>query len=122
MSKKDDEKALPTQTGTMTAWSPQYLHLHYDSVNEPPRHEWRQIPTKKSHHGEGVVEQTLTGPARFLGFMGYEEAHAIAWQFLADAEENIRYGGYVPKVRVVPYRIQYDVKCYIQEDESIEIN
>jgi len=86
----------PKQSGTFTAYDPEYLHGE----------EWRLIPTQRSKSGapypllNGGINSTI-------GLCGHEQAQAIAWLYAAKAKSE----GVNIKVRVQPYKVMYNIKA-----------
>jgi len=64
----------------------------------------RNLPIARCNHSLHII----------AGCYGYEIAQAVIWLYMARPEM-------IYKVRIVPYRIEYDIKSYRQEDNISEI-
>ena len=97
--------ACPTQHGTLTAYEPEYW--------DRDREKWRRIPLHRSEHG--VPGPVSHAPADILGLCGYAQAMALAWQYAASIAAERYYG---PPVRVVAYRVKYDLEAERQPTDD----
>ncbi len=96
------EEYCPTQSGTFQAYQIEY----FDRDDG-----WRPIPIKMGDNGipfpsagRGILET--------IGLYGLSQAHTLAWQFSAGAEAR----GISVDVRVVAYKLQYDIKAKRMEE------
>lgn len=101
-----DSEWCPTQTGSTTAYRPQYF-------NEAKK-EWQDIPIVRIQSQHGLPYPFFTGPLmEFVDLFGYEQAMALAWQYAAVEATQARA---VSKVRVMPYELKYEIKAKERPD------
>jgi len=98
----ENQKACPTQAGTMAGYVPEYKNL--DGV-------WKRIPMTETM-GHGVARgRFLSEILSLANLFGYEAAMCIAWWFKANVEK-------FAEIRVVPYQIEYQMAAYRNEAEA----
>jgi hypothetical protein len=95
------KEAMPTQGGTTSGWKPQFLSAD----------GWKDIPLSD---GRGRLDDVPDGAfchgiRSTMYLCGYAQAQALAWAFSAHSEAQTRKPC---EIRVVEYRIHYDIKCY----------
>ena len=99
--------ACPTQGGTTVGYVVEFLDDDkWKPVNLYTVPDFMGVPTGGFVPG---VFDTLR-----CGIHGYASAMALAWQFAARTERII-----FEQVRLVPYRIVYDIKAWRKENEAI---
>jgi hypothetical protein len=99
-----NSEAMPTQGGTYSAWVPEYQ----DKTDERTPDGWLQVPMRRSDQGIPGAPY-YDGLNLTIGMCSFAQANAIAWSHAAAVEAQT--GKTVP-VRVVEYRVKYDIKCY----------
>ena len=100
-----DEKALPTISGTT-------IGCVVEQKNEDGI--WKQVNFNKGPIG--IPNKRLSHNIIDHVYMyGEEQAMALAWWLKA---RNPYKGG---DIRVVPYKIQYSVECFRNEDDAVEL-
>lgn len=87
----------PTQSGTHTAYVPEYYH----------NDRWVAVPTEAG--GKCGIPQPYfnQGVNSTLGLFGYEQAMALAYSFAAHSQAS----GMPMEVRVQKYEVQYKLKA-----------
>ncbi len=110
MSDEKKVKPCPTMHGTHSAYQPEWREGHDG--------KWQPIPTEK--RGACGVPQTgpVPGVNSTVGLHGYKQAMALAWWFAAhaDAEHAL-----LVEVRVVPYRVEFDIKATADEAAAVSV-
>lgn len=94
-----DKQYCPTRGGSFTGYEPQWRH---------PVDGWIAIPLESGMTGI-PFPQTTGGSLSTIG-----QALAIADAFAAVGEAN----GKVPEVCIQPYRIHYDIKAEVMENDE----
>ena len=96
--------ALPTQGGTYSAWMPESK----DAPEGLTPDGWRPVPMRRDPHGiPGALHSE--GINLVMGLCSFAQANAMAWAHAAEHEHRT---GKSLDVRVVEYRVHYDIKCY----------
>ena len=104
----DNENACPTQAGTTTAYIVEYQND--DDI-------WKKLETVDVPAPIGVPTGGFTpGIFKMFGFFSYSSAMALAWHYIAN-EGNLSF----KRVRIVPYKVKYDIKAWRQEEDFIEV-
>ncbi len=99
-------EALPTQSGDVRAWRPEYLGPKTERCPDG----WHAVPTMQCNDSEGIPASGFAALiVTHVGLCSYEQAQALAWQHAAIVATQV---GARPVVRVVEYRVVYDIKCY----------
>lgn len=94
----------PTQSGSFTAYQPEWLR---------PGDGWTPIPTTLIT--DGVPYPAATGGIlQTIGLCGRHQALAIAHAFAAVGDAD----GGAPEVRIQPYRVHYDIKAKRVDDDK----
>ncbi len=93
----------PTQSGSFTAYEPQWMH---------PADGWTRIPQQLITDGVPFPMGT-GGVLQTIGLCGKHQALAIAHAFAAVGEADAR----APEVRIQPYRVHYEIKAKAMIDD-----
>lgn len=94
----------PTQSGSFTAYEPQWLH---------PADGWTRIPTTSGTYG--VPYPALTGGVlQTIDLYSQHQALSLAHAFAAMREAD----GNLPTVRIQPYRVHYDIKAKKMDEDK----
>lgn len=102
-------KACPTMGGDMMGYT-----IEFTSGLQK---EWKEVSLRRSMPEHGIPNSgTGKGVTDDLGLLTYEQAQALAWTLLA---KELAYGDYLVEVRLVPYRIKYDLKAWRMEENAI---
>lgn len=103
----EEIKARPTSSGKCVGYIPEYKND--DGI-------WKPIPLDET--GKYVQRAHLhTGLFHEVHLLGYEAAMAIAWAYLAN--EKV---GMLRETRLVPYKVEYEIKAFKDEIKAQEIN
>lgn len=104
---------LPTQGGTCFGYTVEYKNK-YD--------RWTPVPIRKNRSGSGVPTPILEGGILTqIKLMGANQARAIAYWFKAECDADLLEDlHFLTRVRVVQYKINYDIKCYRSIEEHYE--
>lgn len=110
MNKNDNIEAFPTQGGSFTG---------YEVQIKTKDESWRLISTREYKQSLGEVPfpypEANRGLLMQISMMGYSQAMAVAWYIKSASEYQQAI------VRVVPYKIGFDIKCYSNEVEATYI-
>jgi hypothetical protein len=104
------ERSIPTQSGEYTAWLPEYQ----GEVNDLSPDGWRTVPMRTDPRG-APSSPYMEGVTLQIGMCSFAQANAIAWQHAAIMESKT---GRPCAVRVVAYKIKYDIKCYREKEQG----
>lgn len=113
---EDKKDWCPTQGGTTYGYEPWYRE------NIPGKYgeygEWQTIPIKMATPDKsGIPHPRMSGVLMQIGLYGYAQAMAFAWSFAAEYEA---YSFRNVEVKVVPYKVIYDIKARNIEGEEKE--
>jgi hypothetical protein len=106
-------EAFPTQGGEYSAYVPEWFSG--DKSVSPDGWQDIRIAVIEATHGVPVNGGPTPGINSTIGMYTKAAATALAWQFAAMTEAR---DGHVPKVRVVGYRVRYDIKCYRELEQA----
>lgn len=102
MSENVQKEPCPTIGGECSGYSPEYYDINDSKWHPVP---WREVTSK----GDSPWPRMNGHVLATIGLMGEHQALAMAHKFAAVCEaESFREP---PKVRIVEYRIVYDVKA-----------
>jgi hypothetical protein len=96
-------EAFPTQGGVYTAYRPEYQSGNTDLSADG----WRPVPVVASPCG--VPGCGLVGINDTIDMFSFAQASAIAWSHAAAIEAKTFKR---PEIRIVPYSVRYDIKCF----------
>jgi hypothetical protein len=102
------DEPLPTQGGEYLAYEPEYQTSTILNLTDG----WQRVPTYKSPVGIPEAGE-MSGINCTINMHSFAAANALAWMFAAHEEHRT---GIAPKVRVVGYRVKYDIKCYREKE------
>ena len=96
------EQYCPTQSGTFTAYKPEYKTVG----------EWKAIPITTHYEPVNIVRGTpfpkqFGGIIKTINLSGYSQAQALMWRFSAMFEAR----GKKIKVRLVEYEVTFNIKA-----------
>lgn len=95
------EDYCPAQSGNFIGYEPEYK----DSLGE-----WKRVPIETNYYPstKGMPPPLcMGGVLNTLGLFGHAQAMALAYSFAAHYAAS----GAEPEVRIVKYRIEYDLKA-----------
>ena len=95
----EKERAMPTQAGVTDGYIAEYKDGD----------EWKHIETVDVPPGLGAPKPESV--ASMFDMLSYEAAMAIGWLYKAHVKNTAI-------VRIVSYKLEYNVKCYRQELED----
>lgn len=98
-------EALPTQGGTYSAWVPEFQ----GEVDKLSPDGWRRVPTAQSDRDGIPGAPWNEGINATIHMFSFAQANALAWSYAAYVEAAT---GHQPAIRVIEYRVKYDIKCY----------
>lgn len=105
-SDKAIEKYCPTQSGTFTAYKPEF-RTEREKAHHTAR-DWMAVPIEKDKGGVPSPKQ-FGGIMSTIGLLGYSQAKALMWGFSALAEAD----GVKIEVRIVEYEVKFDIKAKV---------
>jgi len=104
MMEDDNQTPIPTQGGQIYG---------YEVQIKRSKDSWE--PANMIKDKSGVPLPLMhNGILNTMGFYGYAQSKSLAWMIKAIAASE----GKQIDVRIVPFKIIYDIKCYILEDEA----
>jgi hypothetical protein len=106
-------EAMPTQGGEYCAYAPEWFSG--DKSISPDG--WQRIHTTTLQGVPGIPASggSMPGINHTVGLFTQAAANALAWQYAACVEAR---DGRAPEVRVIGYRVKYDIKCYRELEQS----
>ncbi len=102
-----EEAPCPSQSGAHLSYEIEYK-LFSDELDK-----WRKLQCNSSTKPLGISTTARSARTSILvSQLPYAQAMALAWQFISESD-------HVRAVRLVKYRLEYDVKCYRKEEIEI---
>jgi hypothetical protein len=106
----EEEKWVPTMSGTTTAYLPEYCEgIWVDG--EMRWTNWKRLPTADGGVHGIPYPRFEGGMFRTIGLFGYEQAQALAWSYAAQFEAQLPSGPtHQVKTRVATFEFVYELK------------
>ena len=105
MSKKIE--ACPTQSGTCIGYTIEVKNS--DGI-------WKPMSISEIPTGGVIRDDMHPDVLNVLGLYGHDSATALAWMFKANHWKEALHG-----VRIIPHKVDYDIKAYKSEEQAIQI-